>query len=152
MVVLTNLICIVMFIWIIVKSIQGQMENSTKIDEEKPLDYELLKELGIINTNKSNGGIVVPDNVHTKNSTQKSTQNIDCKKYGTPISFERKVEKIVVENDYKSTKNTTNTTKTYQTSKIEDYNESVYEDDNEDPIQENPSFFSRLFGSKIERL
>lgn len=150
MVVLTNLICIVMFIWIIVKSIQGQMENSTKIDEEKPLDYELLKELGIINTNKSNSGIVVPDNVHIKNSTQKSTQNIDCKKYDTPISFERKVEKIVVDNDYKNTK------KTYQTSKTngvtEEYEETIYDDNNDDPIQESPSFFSRLFSSKIERL
>lgn len=150
---LTIILLAGMFIWVVVKLIKIQIETYTKIEDTRPPEYELLKEIGIINTNRSNGGIVVPDDVHIKNSTQKSTQNVDCRKYTTPRSFERNVEKIVVENGYKSTKSTTYTYQTSKTNDVtEEYEEPIYDDNNDDPIQEKQSFFSKLFGPKIDRL
>lgn len=145
---LTIILLAGMFIWVVVKLVKIQNEMYTKIEDERPPEYELLKERGIINTNRSNGGIIVPDDVHIKNSTQKSTQDLDCRKYTTPRSFERNIEKIVVGNGYKS--NTYQTTKTKDVT--EEYEEPIYDDNNDDPIQEKQSFFSKLFGSKIDRL
>lgn len=145
---LTILLLTGMFIWVVVKFVKIQNEMYTKNVDERPPEYELLKEKGIINTNRSNGGIVVPDDVHIKNSTQKSTQNVDCRIYATPRSFERNIEKIVVGKGYKS--NTYQTTKTNDVK--EEYEEPIYDDNNDDPIQEKQSFFSKLFGSKIDRL
>lgn len=149
---LTILLLAGMFILVVVELVKIQNAMYRETEGKRPPEYELLKNRGIININMSNDEIVVPDDVHIKNSTQKSTQNIDCRKYANPSSFEKNVEKIVVGNGYK--------TNTYQTTKInekindviEKYEEIIYDDINDDPIQEKQSFFSKLFGSKIDRL
>lgn len=124
---------------------QKNYNSSEKIENEetKPEKYytesyskEILEDNNMVNSIAKNVEIIMPDNVK-KESTNRSTQNEDCKKYNAEIKF-GKVKEVVVKSN-----------KSYSNSK---YTNDTNDDD---PIKTNESIKNsilKVFKPKIDRL
>lgn len=106
----------------------------SKKREERQNNQEQMKETVV-----EYKTIIVPDEVDAKQSTRKSTQAEECKKYDVT---KKGIEKIVIKDGIKE-----KSSKFENTENIE--KEDIYSnyEENDNPIKEKKSLLSKLFGA-----